>query len=51
MEKCDQKVLHAFDQFGGGKPCWTTCFLEVGEVVSLKLATKGFLRGKNTLKI
>ena len=29
----------------------TTYFLEVGERVSLKVARKGFIRGKKTLKI
>ena len=39
------------DEFGFGKPCSTTYFLEVGARVSLKLATKGFLGAKETLKI
>ena len=51
MEECDQKISNVFDQFGITMPCSATYFLEVGARVSLKLATKGFLRGKNTLKI
>ena len=39
------------DEFGFGKPCSTTYFLEVGARVSLKLATKGILGAKETLKI
>ena len=50
-EECGQKVWNIFEQIAVGKPCSTTYFLEVGARVSLKLATKGFLRGKNTLKI
>ena len=50
-EECDQKVWNVFDQFGVGKPCSTTYFLEVGARVSLKLATRGFLRGKKPPKI
>ena len=33
-----------------GKPCSTTYFLEVGTRVSLKLATKGFLRSKKNFE-
>ena len=51
MQECDQKVWNVSDEFGVGKPCSTTCFLEVGACVSLKLATKGLLRGKKTLKV
>ena len=50
-EECDQKLWNVFDQFGVGKPCSNTGFLEVGARVSLKLATKGFLRVKKSLKI
>ena len=50
-EECNQKVPDVFDQIGVDKPCSTTYFLEVGACVSLKVATKGFLRGKRTLKI
>ena len=32
-------------------PCSDTYFLKVSAHVSLKVATKGYLRGKNTLKI
>ena len=48
MEECNQKVWKVFDQFGITIPCSATCFLEVGACVSLKVATKGSVRGKNT---
>ena len=51
MEECDQKVGNLFDQSDTTILCSVTYFLEVGEHVSLKLATKGFLRRKKTLKI
>ena len=51
MEKCDQKVWNVFDQFGIALPCSDTYFLELGAHVSLKLATKGSLRLKKTLKV
>ena len=53
MEECDQKVFHkeCFYQFGITIPCLTTYFLKVGAGVSMKVATKGSLRGKKTLKI
>ena len=51
MEKSDQKVRNVFDQFGITIPCSATFFPEVGACVSLKVATKGSVRGKNTLKI
>ena len=38
------------DQFGITIPCSTTYFLEVGARLSLKVATKGSLRGKKTEK-
>ena len=46
MEECDQKVWNTFDQLGISIPCSDTNFLEVGARVSLKVATKGFFRGK-----
>ena len=49
-EECDQKVWNVFDQFGITAPCSASSFLEVGARVSLKVATKGSLRGKKTLK-
>ena len=51
MEEYDQKIWNVFDQFDISNPCWTTYFLEVGARVSLKLDTKGFLKGKKTLTI
>ena len=53
-EECDQKDWAAFDHFGIIIPiitCSPTQFLEVGARVSMKVATKGSLRGKKTLKI
>ena len=47
-EKYNQKVWNVFDQFGVGKPCSTTYFLQVGARNSLKLATKWFLRCKKS---
>ena len=49
--KSNQKVWDVFDQFGITIPCSSTYFLEVGARVSLKVATKGSLGGKNILKI
>ena len=51
MEKCDQNDWYVLDQFGITIPCSTTYFLEVGARLSLKVATKGSLRGKKTEKI
>ena len=48
-EEWDQKVWNVFDHFGITRPLLATYFLEVGASVSLKLATKGFLRGKKAL--
>ena len=45
-EECDQKDWNAFDQFVITIFCLTTYFLEVGACVSLKVATKGFVRVK-----
>ena len=50
-EKCDQNDWYVLDQFGITIPCSTTYFLEVGARLSLKVATKGSLRGKKTEKI
>ena len=51
MEGRDQKVGNVFDPFGISIPCSAACFQEVGERVSLKIATKQSIRGKKTLKI
>ena len=51
MEECDQNVWNDFDEFDIGRPFSTTYFLEVGARVSLKLATKGFLRVKKLWKL
>ena len=51
MKECNQKVWKVFHQFGITIPCSAIYFLEVGAHVSLKVATKGCLRGKKTLKI
>ena len=45
-EECDLKVGNAFDQFGIAIPFLATYFLEVRARVSLKVATKGSIRGK-----
>ena len=50
-EECDQKVWDVFDQFDITIPCSDTYFLEVDARVSLKVVTKGSIRGKKTLKI
>ena len=50
-EECDQKVWNVFYQFGISIPCSATYFLEVGAHVSFKVATKGSLQVKKTLKI
>ena len=50
-EEYDQKPWNVFHQFGVGKPCSTTYFLEGGALVLLKLPTEGFLSEKRTLKI
>ena len=43
---CDQKISNVFDQFGITIPCSDTYFLEVDTHFSLKVATKGSLRGQ-----
>ena len=50
-EECVQKVWNVFGQFGITKHCSATSFLDVVACVSLKVATKGSIRGKKTLKI
>ena len=50
-EECHQKVCNVFDQFGITIPCSAAYFLEIGARVSLKVATKGSLIGKNNVKI
>ena len=51
MEECYIKVGTAFDQFHMIIRCSAIYFLEVGARVSLKVATKGSIRCKKTLKI
>ena len=51
MEECDEKVDNVFDAFSIAIPCSASYFLKVGSLVSLKVATKRSVRGKNTLKI
>ena len=51
MEECYIKVGTAFDQFHMIIRCSAVYFLEVGARVSLKVATKGSIRCKKTLKI
>ena len=50
-ERRDQKVCNVFDQFGITILCSAAYFLEVGARVSLKVATKGSIIDKKTLKI
>ena len=45
-EKSDQKVGNVFDQFGIAIPCLATYFLKVSARLSLKVATKGSIRGR-----
>ena len=47
-EEWDQKVCNLFYQFGISLSCSATYFLEVGARVSMKLATKGSIRGKKS---
>ena len=48
----EPKVLKCFFyEFGVGKPCSALYYLEVDARALLKLATKEFLEGKNSLKI
>ena len=49
-KECDQKLWNVFNQFGIIIPCSATDFVEVGASVSLKVATKGSIRGKKTMK-
>ena len=44
-EECDQKVWNVFDQFGICIACSGIYFVEVGARVSLKVTTKGSIRG------
>ena len=46
MEECDQKVCNAFNQFDITITCSGTYLSEVADRLSLKVATKGSLRGK-----
>ena len=46
MEKWSQNVGNDFYQFGIPILFLATCFLELGASISLKVATKGSLRGK-----
>ena len=50
-EECDQKVPNVFDQFDITISCSAIYSLEVGAHVSLKVANKGSITGKKTLKI
>ena len=45
-EECDLKVGNFFDQIGINIPCSATYFVEVGARVSLKIATKVYIRHK-----
>ena len=51
MGECNQSNMCFLDDFLRFMPWTTTHFLEEGVRVSLKVATKGALRGKKTLKI
>ena len=51
MEECDLNIWKHFDQFGITIPCSAIYFLEVGARVSLKVATKMSIRGKNLWKV
>ena len=50
MGDCNQKHWSYFDQIFINIPCSPIYFLEVGAPVSLKVATKGSLRGKKLWK-
>ena len=50
-EECDQKRLNSLDQLSTTIACSVTHFLDVSARVSLKVATKMSIRGKNLLKI
>ena len=49
-QRCEQKVSNVFDQFGITIPCSVTYFLEVGALLSLRVATKESIKGKATIK-
>ena len=49
-KECRLNVTNVFDQFGISIPCPATYFLEVGAGISLKVVTKGSIRGKKSLK-
>ena len=51
MEERDQKVWNASNQSDITIPYSGTYILEEDTCVSLKVATKGYLRGKKTLKM
>ena len=46
MEECNLTNWSVYNRFSIIKPCLAAYFLEVGERVSLKVATKVFFRGK-----
>ena len=46
MEECKQNNWNIFDQFPISIDSLASCFLKVGARVSLKVATKGSIRGK-----
>lgn len=46
MEEYDQKDWVFSDKFGITIPCSVAYFMEVGARISLKVATKGSVRGK-----
>ena len=51
VEECNQEDWSVSDKFGINTPCSAIYFLEEGACVSLKVAIKGSVRGKSTLKI
>ena len=50
-DECALKVGIILDQFGITIPCSATYFVEVAARDSLKVATKGSIKGKKTLKM
>ena len=50
-EECNENIWNVLDQFGINTPYWAIYLVEVGARVSLKVVTKVFLRGQETLKI
>ena len=50
-EKCDQQNRSFSSKSEMFMPCAATYFLEVGARVSLKITTKGYFKGKKSLKI